>query len=647
MSQHYDAVIVGARCAGATLATLLARAGWRVLLLDSNEFPSDTVSTHVMFPDTLQRLDELGAMQRLTASHDIPSLGFSWRVLGHEVAGDFTPVGGFDRATCVRRVVLDAVLVDLAVDAGAELRTGVSVAGLIGSGQPGDPVRGVVPGTGERIEARWVFGADGRVSTVAHRLGVPAERELRGEMAFLLAYWRGLPPSGSCQIDVHEHAALMSTPCEDGLHLLSLAGAPGITRGGEAVRADRYQEGLRQFPAVLNHRLLDRAEQVSPLVVVPETMMRGHFRRAAGDGWALLGDAGHFKHPSTAQGIGDAVHQAWFVAEALTAGGDLASYQQWRDARAEEHYEWSFDKARFGTRRGAALYSGIASDADASQEFLDTFTRSTRPSEVVTPARLSRWEAAWAYDEGRRAVRALVEDLPDEHLSLPVPACPGWTVRDLVAHLVGVAEDTVAGTYFDAAADAWRDPALAAARDTWTAEHVATRAGWDRETLLRGYDDATTAVVAAIRAGLGGPRWKLTAPVADLSVHLLDLADALDAETRDADAALRLGFAVYRSWLAARITESGLPALRLGDGERTWTLGSGEPAATLTADRHELFRAISGRRSAARVRGYAWDGDPTPYLAVISPYPLPPNQTPAANAAVSTTPTSRETRRNP
>ena len=101
--ERYDAVVVGARCAGASLAIRLARAGWRVALVDRDRFPSDTISTHVMFPDSLQLLEQLGAMDRLRAGHRLAPVGYSWRVLGQEVAGTFTPVGGYDRGLAVRR----------------------------------------------------------------------------------------------------------------------------------------------------------------------------------------------------------------------------------------------------------------------------------------------------------------------------------------------------------------------------------------------------------------------------------------------------------------------------------------------------------------------------------------------------------------
>ena len=107
---------------------------------------------------------------------------------------------------------LDAVLVDTAAAAGAELRLGAQVEELIGAGTDDDPVRGVVLRGGERLQARWVIGADGRTSTVARRLQLSSTEHRRGEMSMLFAYWEGLPDSEWCQIDVHESLALMSAP---------------------------------------------------------------------------------------------------------------------------------------------------------------------------------------------------------------------------------------------------------------------------------------------------------------------------------------------------------------------------------------------------------------------------------------------------
>jgi 2-polyprenyl-6-methoxyphenol hydroxylase-like FAD-dependent oxidoreductase len=126
-------------------------------------------------------------------------------------------------------------------------------------------------------------------------------------------------------------------------------------------------------------------------------MLRGYFRPAAGAGWALIGDAGHFKHPSTAQGIGDALEQAHHVAGALL-GADpaLSEYEGWRNRRAEQHYEWSFNFGRLPRRQFAEpLYAGIAHDERAAQDFRDVFTRRVDPrSQLLTAERRERWFAA-------------------------------------------------------------------------------------------------------------------------------------------------------------------------------------------------------------------------------------------------------------
>ena len=128
---QYDAIVVGARCAGATVATLLARAGRRVLLVDRAEFPSDTVSTHQLFPDSLDLLDRLGVGDRLRARHQLRPVRYSWRIMGHAVRGGFSPVGSHDRTVSIRRVALDAALVETAVEAGAHTRFGTAVSELV------------------------------------------------------------------------------------------------------------------------------------------------------------------------------------------------------------------------------------------------------------------------------------------------------------------------------------------------------------------------------------------------------------------------------------------------------------------------------------------------------------------------------------
>jgi 2-polyprenyl-6-methoxyphenol hydroxylase-like FAD-dependent oxidoreductase len=109
-----------------------------------------------------------------------------------------------------------------------------------------------------------------------------------------------------------------------------------------------------------------------------------------------VGDAGHFKHPATAQGISDAIEQALFVAENLLDGEDLSDYSRWRDERADEHYDWSFQFARLPRPEVATpLFGGIASDPKAAQDFRDVMSRRVRPrSGAMTPERMQRWFSA-------------------------------------------------------------------------------------------------------------------------------------------------------------------------------------------------------------------------------------------------------------
>jgi 2-polyprenyl-6-methoxyphenol hydroxylase-like FAD-dependent oxidoreductase len=391
----YDAVIVGARCAGSPLAARLAEQGWSVLLVDREPPPADTLSTHYVFPSTLVRLQELGVLERIEAKHRLNPLHYAVRVLGEEVTGPFTPVGDFDRMCGVTRPVLDQALLDVAVAAGAETRFGERVTGLLGSGTAEDPVHGVELEGGEEIEARWALGADGRASTVANLLGLEKQRPIEGEIGIMLAYWRGLSESDSFRVEVLETASLSWGQCEDDISILMLGVPAEQTRGDAEQRQRFFISSLDQFEWFDPH-LLDGGEQISPIRVAPETMLRGFFRQATGPGWALVGDAGHFKHPSTAQGISDAIEQAFHVADALTGPDeDLSTYEPWRDERAREHYEWSFDYSRLPRPDVAGpVFAGLASDPEAGQAFRDSFTRLARPrSDVLTRERLERWFA--------------------------------------------------------------------------------------------------------------------------------------------------------------------------------------------------------------------------------------------------------------
>lgn len=393
MGESYDAVIVGGRCAGATAAIGLARGGWSVLVLDRDAAGSETLSTHGLWPNTLARLDRLGALERMRRDHELNEFEHRFRVFDTELIGGWEEIDGHSKGIAPRRSVLDSALAELAAEAGAEMRFGRKVAGVLGSGTAADPVRGVRTAEGEEIKAPWVIGADGRASTVASALGLPKRDELRGEMAMLFAYWRGLPESPYMNMHAERHGVLTWGTCEDDVQLVIFNCPPEAARGGEEARNAAYHEGIVRFEATLDPASIPYAERLGPIYAAPESMLRGFYRPAAGAGWALAGDACHFKHPASAQGIADAIeHGHELAARLLGSDPALEGYEAWRDGRGAEHYEWSFEFARFPTDAARVLWAKVAEDPQAAQDFRGTLSRQVKPrSQFLTEERLQRW----------------------------------------------------------------------------------------------------------------------------------------------------------------------------------------------------------------------------------------------------------------
>jgi 2-polyprenyl-6-methoxyphenol hydroxylase-like FAD-dependent oxidoreductase len=391
----YDAIIVGARPAGSTLAIALAERGWEVVMVDRDEFPSTTVSTHLLYPNTLARLDRLGVLDSLRFDHEVPLVTHRLCGFEQEIAGAFSPVEGYDRAAAPRRIALDRAAVNTALAKGVEGAFGTRVVDLIGAGSEEDPVAGVTLADGRELRANWVFGADGRGSIVAGRLGLEKQRPQRGELAISYSYWRGIAAGEEITLHVKPDEMLYHGPVEDGLFMLIANGPPELAQGTKRERERKYLEAIRRFPESFDPRHLEAAKMVTEVTVAPEPLMQGFYRTPAGPGWALVGDACHFKHPATAQGIGDAVEQSLYVAEALSGPKpSLAGYEDWRDARSAQHYDWSFAWGRFPNPDLAPLlFRGWAAEPRAGQDLRDCLARQIEPSQLLTEERKKRWFA--------------------------------------------------------------------------------------------------------------------------------------------------------------------------------------------------------------------------------------------------------------
>jgi len=348
----FDAVVVGARCAGAPTAMLLARMGYRVVLLDKATFPSDTMSTHLVHPPGVAALERWGLLGRLEASGCPPVERYSFDFGPVTIAGSPRPIDGVARAYCPRRTVLDQLLVDAAVEAGAEMRDGFTVDQVLVEDATVTGVLGHGDGPRRITEhGRIVIGADGRRSVVARTVKPEQYNERPSHLAMYYAYWSGLPADGfDTTVRAEDRRGWATAPTHDDLTVLPF-GWPV-----EEFRANRADvEG--HFFAALEHAP-EFAERVRAATreskFVGSAQLPGYFRKPFGPGWALVGDAGYHKNPITAMGINDAFRDAELVADAVDAVFSgrrsfeeaMGAYQRARDAEVGAIYEFTDDFAQ-------------------------------------------------------------------------------------------------------------------------------------------------------------------------------------------------------------------------------------------------------------------------------------------------------------
>ncbi len=197
MSTEYDAIVVGARCGGSPTAMLLARNGYRVLLVDKATFPSDTMSTHLVHPPAVAALARWGILERLEATNCPPITRYSFDFGPVTVSGSPRPANGAANAYGPRRIVLDALLVEAAVSAGAELREAFTVEEVVVDDGRVTGIRGHAKGGDTVTErARVVIGADGKHSLVAKAVQPERYNEMPPLAPSYYAYWSGLPTDG-------------------------------------------------------------------------------------------------------------------------------------------------------------------------------------------------------------------------------------------------------------------------------------------------------------------------------------------------------------------------------------------------------------------------------------------------------------------
>ena len=331
----YDVLIVGARAAGAATAMLLARRGLRVLVVDRARYGADTLSTHALMRGGVLQLSRWGLLDDVIAAGTPPIRRATFRYADDVVPITIKPSPGVDALYAPRRTILDPIIVDRAIAAGADVRFGVTITDVTRDHH--GTVTGIVGRTADarpfRARSRIVVGADGIRSTIAERVGAPNERTGTGTSAFTYGYWSGLETDGY-EWNFRPDASSGAVPTNDDHVCVFAAATPRrIGRGGVDVLTRVVAESSPDLAARL-------AAAQAPAGTRTFRGRPGYMRRSWGPGWALVGDAGYFKDPLSAHGLTDALRDAELLANAVIAtvldGFDerdtLADYQARRDA---------------------------------------------------------------------------------------------------------------------------------------------------------------------------------------------------------------------------------------------------------------------------------------------------------------------------
>jgi 2-polyprenyl-6-methoxyphenol hydroxylase-like FAD-dependent oxidoreductase len=395
MNVQYDAIVVGARCAGATTALLLARQGYRVLVIDRAKFPSDTMSTHVIHAPGIAALDRWGLLDAVVATGCPPIEHYSFDFGPVVIDGTTHPVDGHTTAYAPRRTVLDAILVPAAADAGASVRQEFNVDDLIFSDDMVCGIRGHFrQGDRESLAARIVIGADGRGSHVAKAVRASTYNEKpRLQWAFY-TYFRGLPVDGF-ETYVRPFRGFAAAPTNDGLTMV-VAGWPyAEARDYKADVEGNYHRTLKLVPDFgARVKRATREEQFLGGAVP------NYFRTPFGPGWALVGDAGYNMDPITAQGISEAFRDAEQCSAAVhqwlsgqrSFDDALHSWHQARDRRVLAMYEFTTQLATLEPPppEMQQLLGAIHGNQPAMDDFVSVNAGTLSPEAFFSTDRISR-----------------------------------------------------------------------------------------------------------------------------------------------------------------------------------------------------------------------------------------------------------------
>jgi 2-polyprenyl-6-methoxyphenol hydroxylase-like FAD-dependent oxidoreductase len=376
---------------------LLARRGHKVLMVDRATFPSDVRhSTFLIHQPGVQRLQDWGLLDRVVAT-GCPAIHTLYAQMGPLVFRGSPPPaeGGQTNAYAPRRYVLDKILVDAAVEAGAELREGVEVQEIL---MDAGRVTGIRTADGT-FEAKIVIGAEGINSMVAARVAAPEYEVREARLSALYTYFSGVEPLKGAQAELYlaDHRAIFGWPTNDGKVIV---GVNYQAHELETLQKDPEGSffGLIETLAPDLYRRLRAGKREDDWV--PGRLPRCFFRKPYGPGWALVGDAGACYEYSTAQGITNAFRQVDFIAQAIDDGlagrrpmlDALADFERRRNEAEMPYYDFTYHQGTMQPPDPSLLpvFAAIAQSPAASSQFFGLFAQTTSPAAFFSPENIGK-----------------------------------------------------------------------------------------------------------------------------------------------------------------------------------------------------------------------------------------------------------------
>ena len=395
MGQVYDAIVVGARCAGASTAMLLARKGFKVLLVDRSTFPGEIPHGHFIHRHGPRRLQKWGLLERIVATGCPPSTTFTIDTGEIRLSGKDLVLDGVAFGYGPRRGALDWVLVEAAMEAGAEFRAGCAVQDYLIEENCIVGIRAADRTQDLSFEERAaiVVGADGRGSRLARIAGAVEYESVPTLTCWLFSYWSDIPATG-LEIYARRKRAIFAFPTNGGLFAVFVGWPIGEQSVVQSDVERHFLAAVDLAPELAARvRAGRRAERFLGAANLPNFL-----RKPYGLGWALVGDAGCHKDPYMALGICDALRDAELLAAAIDEGlsgrrpleSALSEYERRRNNATMPDYRRNLDRAEFKPppQEELRLQRALIDDQEAANRFFMAYEEMIPSESFFNPEHL-------------------------------------------------------------------------------------------------------------------------------------------------------------------------------------------------------------------------------------------------------------------